>query len=98
MNSTELRDIIASAEFQQDLGELSSYLASIMQERPIVYLVAKHLWKRGCKFALEDSRRDLYVNKKRVEFKFNFDRVGERLKDELSQYGGDLRGMWASVV
>ena len=51
---------------------MSSYLASIAQERPIVYLLARCLWMRGYKFELEDQRHDLSVNDKRIEFKFKY--------------------------
>ena len=80
-----------------ELGELSSYLASIMQERPIVNLLAKCLWKRGYKFELEDKKRDLFVNGKRLEFKFNFDRCEVVLAGEVAKYGDKLKGMWELV-
>lgn len=69
-----------------------------MQERPIIYLLAKCLWRQGCKFELEDQRSDLYVNEKRVEFKFNFDRCQEVLTEELEKYGENLEGMWDLVL
>ena len=69
MTAVELREIIGSSEFKQELEEISSYLASIMQERPIVYLLAKCLWKLGYKFELEHDRHDLSLNGKRIEFK-----------------------------
>lgn len=93
MTGTELRDLVESSEFKQGLEELSSYLASIMQERPIVHLLAKCLWRRGHKCELEHERKDLHINGKRIEFKFNFDRCEARLSDELAKYGGDLEGM-----
>jgi hypothetical protein len=64
MNATELRDVFLSAELKQELEQMSSYLASIMQERPIVNLLAKCLWQRGKKFELEDRRHDLSINGK----------------------------------
>ena len=36
----DLHDILSSPEFMQELEEMNSYLASIKQERPIVYLIA----------------------------------------------------------
>jgi hypothetical protein len=96
MTPAELSKIFTSPEFNRDLGELSSYLASIMQERPIVYLLAKHLWKQGYKFELENKRRDLFVNDKRLEFKFNYDKMEIPLKDELARWE-NLEKMWAAV-
>jgi hypothetical protein len=93
MTGTELRDLFVSSEFKQGLEEMSSYLASIMQERPIVYLVAKCLWRRGYKFELEKQRNDLFLNDKRIEFKFNYDRCEKTLKKEFAKYGGDLNGL-----
>ncbi|MBX9679808.1 MAG: hypothetical protein K2X38_13680 [Gemmataceae bacterium] len=76
---------------------MSSYLASIMQERPIVYLIAKCLWRRGIPFDLEDEKRDLLVDGKRIEFKFNWDLCEEKLAKELAKHGGDLAAMWEQV-
>jgi hypothetical protein len=97
MTSSELRDLFLSAEFKQGLEEMSSYLASIMQERPIVYLIAKCLWRRGYKFELEDKRHDLFLNGKRFEFKFNYNRCEKVLAEELAKHGDDLKGMWERV-
>jgi hypothetical protein len=98
LTGTEVRDLFLSSEFKQGLEEMSSYLASIMQERPIVHLLAKCLWKRGYKFALERERHiDLSVNGKAIEFKFNHDKCQERLKIELDRYGDNLPKMWERV-
>jgi hypothetical protein len=94
MTGVELRDVLRSPEFKEGLEELSSYLASIMQERPIVYLLAKCLWRQGHKFELEGGRCDLCLYDKRIEFKFNFDRCEGRLAEELMKHGDDLSGMW----
>jgi hypothetical protein len=97
MTGTELRDLFLSADFKQGLTEMSSCLASIMQERPIVYLLAKCLWQRKYKFELEDKRHDLSLNGRRIEFKFNYDRCEKALTDELAKYGDNLNGMWQLV-
>src|SRR6516164_10769852 len=101
MTGIELRELFRSDEFQRDLSEMSCYLASIMQERPIVFLVAKYLRRRGCKFDLEDKRHDLSVDGKRIEFKFHFSFCETRLEKQLKQlaeYGQDLKGMWKYVL
>jgi hypothetical protein len=85
--------MVLSSEFKQGLEELSSYLASIMQERPIVYLLAKCLWRQGYKFELEDEQRDLSLNGKRIEFKFNLNRCEKKLATELAKHGDNLNGM-----
>ena len=90
MIGTELRDLFLSPDFTQGLTEMSSYLASIMQERPIVYLLAKCLWQRGYKFELEDKRHDLSLNGKSIEFKFNYNKCEKLLTHELAECGDDL--------
>jgi hypothetical protein len=84
MTTTDLRAILVSSEFKSDLEETSSYLASIAQERPIIFCLAKHLRKRGHKFSLEDEKRDLSIGDKCLEFKFNYDCAMVKLKKELS--------------
>jgi hypothetical protein len=96
MTAEDLKDVFLSTEFKNDLNELSSYLASIMQERPIVYLLAKHLWKRGIKYELEEKRCDLTVNGKRCEFKCNLIRAMAKLKEELTRWQS-LDDMCAAV-
>jgi hypothetical protein len=58
MAAAELRELIVCDEFKQDLEQMSSYLASIKQERPIVYLLAKCLWRRRYEFELEVKHCD----------------------------------------
>jgi hypothetical protein len=100
MTGAELRTIILSAEFKTGLEELSSYLASIMQEAPIVHLLAKCLWKQQREYALERIKRhDLTVwpspqsSKKdptTIEFKFNFETCSVKLAKEMKKsLGGD---------
>lgn len=81
MIAAELRDMILSPDFKTGLEEMSSYLASIMQEGPIVHLLAKCLWKQKHLYALERNKRhDLTVwpsglpagtKGTTIEFKFN---------------------------
>lgn len=98
MTADELRAILVSAEYKQDLEEMSSYLASIKQERPIIYCLAKFLWKRGRVFQVEAKRRDLVVDTTHLEFKYSFDCDMARLDDELQKYGDKpLTVMWEHV-
>jgi hypothetical protein len=87
MTSAELKDIFASHGFKKDLKELSSYLASIKQERPIVHCLAKHLWKRGHKFQLEAKHKDLVVDKTHLEFKYSYDSDMAFMSKEFKKYG-----------
>jgi hypothetical protein len=95
MNAADLGEIIRSQEFRTGLDEISSYLASIMQEAPIKHLLAKCLWKQNKhQYALERNKKhDLTVwlsspssvgNETTIEFKFNYDTCcSEKLAKEL---------------
>jgi hypothetical protein len=101
MTATELKDILVSPEFRQELRDISSYLASIVQERPIVFLIGKCLWKaKKYDFMLEDNHIDLSVDRKKIEFKFNYHTGMEKIKKELSNVGNNLdgiRGAFANI-
>ncbi len=97
MTGSELLDLMRSPEFQAELSEMSSYLASVMQERPIVYLLAKLLWKQGVKFKLEHEHTDLLIDDRLVEFKFNYITCGATLRKEMIRHEGDFsraRSKW----
>jgi hypothetical protein len=97
MTSAELGEIFSSSEFREGLQELSSYLSSIMQEGPIVHLLAKCLRKRNkYHFRLEHKDRDLMVNGKHAEFKFTYDWCGRQIEKELAQWPS-LQDMWMLV-
>lgn len=98
MTAAQLRDILVSVEFGRALGDLSSYLASVKQERPIIYLLANFLWKRKIKFQLEAKHKDLVVEGKHLEFKFNYDRVGEVLKGGSTGKWGVRDGIRQDVI
>ena len=61
MNAAQLRDLLVSEAYKQDVKELSSYLSSIAPETPMVHCLAKQLWKGQYKFQLEATRTDLVV-------------------------------------
>jgi hypothetical protein len=102
MTASELRDIILSADFKTGLEEVSSYLASIMQEAPIVHLFARYLWRQKRLYALERYKRhDLTVwtpglptgeKETTVEFKFNYETCSNKLRKELRSLGDKLPG------
>lgn len=87
MTATELKQLIESQEFRSDLREMSSYLASIKQERPIVFCLAKHLWRANRVFQLEADLADLSIDGKLVEFKFHYDCDMPRLTSLLKRNG-----------
>jgi hypothetical protein len=94
MTAADLMEIIRSPDFRTGLEEISSYLASIMQEGPIKHLLAKCLWTQKHLYALERNKlHDLTVwvsdpsvveNETTIEFKFNYDTCcSEKLAKEL---------------
>jgi hypothetical protein len=98
MTSAELRDVFVSDKFKRDLAEMSCYLASIKQERAIIFLLAKFLRECGRVFQLEAKHRDLVVDDTHVEFKYNFDCDMAILDNDLKKYGNQpLEAMWADV-
>ena len=102
MTAADLRGIILSADFKLGLEEVSSYLASIMQEAPIVHLLAKYLWKQKHLYALERNKRhDLTVwtpglstgeKQTTIEFKFNYETCAVKLGKELRKFANELGG------
>ena len=99
MTGMELRDLFLSSEFKQGLEEMSSYLASVMQEAPIVHLLAKYLWQQKHIYALERNKHhDLTVwpslpskeKETTIEFKFNYETCAEKLGKELAKLTGNL--------
>jgi hypothetical protein len=104
MTGRELQALMATPEFQRDLEEMSSCLASIMQERPIVYLLAKRLCKqRQYEFELEKKhnnkkeKSDLVVGQTHIEFKFNYDRANRKLEVELKKHSDNLKEILPST-
>jgi hypothetical protein len=107
MTAAELREIILAPDFRDELEELSSYLASIMQEAPIVHLLAKSLWKQKRRYALERNKRhDLTVwtpgvsagrPTTTVEFKFNFETCSVKLSKELGRLAAKLGGQQPAI-
>ncbi len=93
----DIKFILESDEFKNELEELSSYAANIRQERPIVMLIAKHLWRRGHKVALEKKKCDLVVDETRLEFKFSFDSDTLSLEKELKRFDGNLEMLMNAV-
>jgi hypothetical protein len=96
----EIKRIFESPEYQSDLCELSSYAESIMQERPMVYLLSKYLWRQDPKIELEKRfkleerdkygrQHDLVVGETSVEFKFAYDFDINYLVRELAKYKPD---------
>ena len=73
ITTQDLTRILYSSKFQDDLAELSLYAASMKQERPIVLLLAKYLWRKGHKVAPELKKCDLDVDGVLIEFKFHYD-------------------------
>ena len=97
ITAQDIKVILESDEFKNELEELSSYAANIRQERPIVMLIAKHFWRRGHQVALEKKKCDLVINETRIEFKFSFDSDTLSLEKELNRFDGNLEMLMNAV-
>lgn len=93
----DIKIILESSDFRNELEELSSYAAKIKQERPIVILIAKHFWRQGHQVVLEKNKCDLVVGETKVEFKFHFDWDMGKLKKELDKFNGDVEALMGAV-
>jgi hypothetical protein len=88
-----LKSIFSSDSYVKELTELSEYGAHIKQERPMCYILAKHLYKRGfVDLALEKTFErhqwyDLVVNNTKIEAKFYYESdLLLRLKKEMEKF------------
>lgn len=88
MTATQFRDLLASEEFRHELQQISWYLASVKQQRPIVFALAKLLWEQYVPYRLEADYTDLVADGTKVEFKFTYDFDMGRLGDELAKADG----------
>ena len=93
VTSTDIRTIFDSLEFRSELEELSRYAASMKQERQIVLLLAKYLWRNGHKASPELKKCDLNVDGKRIEFKFHYDADVYYICKEMEPFGDDFELM-----
>ena len=73
MTAAQVRDIIVSDELRQEPQQISWYLASVKQERAIVFALARRLWEQDIPYRLEADRTDLVVGNKKFEFKVTYD-------------------------
>lgn len=73
----KIGEMFSSDDYRRDLEELSIYASHIKQERPMIYLLAKYLNRRGFDVVLEwkekDKSYDLVVNFVRIEAKFYYE-------------------------
>jgi len=83
----EIKAIFDSADFRAELEEMSTYAASMKQERPIVLLLSKYLWRKGYKAAPELKKCDLNVDGTLIEFKFHFDADIPNICGEMNRPG-----------
>jgi hypothetical protein len=84
IKASRIAAVLRSFEFQEELTELSSYAANIKQERPIVLLLAKFLYRQKQKVVIEEKRCDLVIDTTKIEFKYHFDCDRLKVERELS--------------
>jgi hypothetical protein len=93
----DLIEIFQSEAYQKDLEGLSSYAASIKQERPMVLFLAKYLYESHRKLALEEEKCDLVIEGTRIEVKFHYDSdISGNLRNVLEKYG-TIEKVWQAA-
>lgn len=92
-----LKTIFESKEYIKELEDLSCYGAHIKQERPMLYLLAKYLYKKGfVNMALEKKlgenlRYDLVLNNTKIEAKFYYESdLRNRLEKEMNKFSWNI--------
>jgi len=93
-----LKAIFDSEEYKKDLEDLSLYAAHIIQERPMLYFLAKYLSTRGFKPILEKKDSgyayDLAVNSTKIEAKFYYEGdIKRRLETEMNKVKWDINSL-----
>jgi|YelNatPaOPRAMG01_1025707.scaffolds.fasta_scaffold21171_5 hypothetical protein len=91
----DLKGVFLSDEYRAELEDLSCYGAHIKQERPMCYLLAKYLKKRGFEVDLEKKEEnywyDLIVNGAKIEIKFYHESdLMYRLEKEMKRCNWDI--------
>ncbi|MEM2046215.1 MAG: hypothetical protein QXZ47_06415 [Candidatus Bathyarchaeia archaeon] len=92
----DLKRIFISDAYVEELKELSCYGVHIKQERPMCYILAKHLYKQSFDVILEKSQGknywyDLVVNGTTIEIKFYYESdLRNRLEKEMNKNQWDL--------
>jgi len=94
-NLKTLKATLDSEGYKKDLKEMSRYAASIKQERPMLYILAKHLDNRRFNVILEKKikRRpyDLVVDNTKIEAKFYYEGdLKRRLEKEMEDVGWSI--------
>jgi len=88
-----LKNIINSNKFRRYIEKISSYAASIKQERPIQYALAKLFDKEKFIFAMERiDKFDLYVDGISIELKFYYEEdIQLKLEKEFNKANQDIK-------
>ncbi len=87
-----LKSVMLSKPYVEELIDLSAYGAHIKQERPMCYLLAKYLYKRGfLNLCLEKNLGknqwcDMVVNNTKIEAKFYYESDLLKLEKEMNKF------------
>lgn len=79
----DVKSVLLSKEYREDLLELNAFASNIKHERPIMLFLAKHLNARGFHVVLEKQKVDLVVNEAKIEAKFYYESDLIKLEREL---------------
>jgi len=98
-----LKAVLNSEGYRKDLKDLSFYAAHIKQERPMLFMLAKHLCKHGFEVVLEKKihchKYDLAVNNNTIEAKFYYEGdIERRFKEEMDNYRWNFNSLKREVL
>jgi hypothetical protein len=98
-----LKAVLTSEGYRKDLGDLSFYAAHIKQERPMLFMLTKHLCKLGFEVVLEKKihryKYDLAVNNNTLEAKFYYEGDIElRFEGEMDKYRWNFESLKREVL
>lgn len=94
----KVKEILSSEEYIRELKDVSSYAASVKQERHMINILAKILDKKGYKVALEYKKHDLLINDTIIEVKFYYEKDIKKLEKEFNEHNKNIDAMKQKAI
>lgn len=102
MGIEKLAEILRSREFERELRNAGHWAANLRPERPLTFLLARELARKGHSVTLEKpyphgKKCDLFVFDKYVEIKGHFDSDFVQIEKELNSFEGNLEELFQAA-
>lgn len=94
----KVKEVLSSEEYIRELKDVSSYAASVKQERHMINILAKILDKKGYKVALEYKKHDLLINDTIIEVKFYYEKDIKKLEKEFNEHNKNIDAMKQKAI